>query len=127
MAEITAASLEQSSGIEQVNQAIVQMDQVTQQNAALAEESAAAASAMEAQAQQLASAVSVFKLAGGNVATPAKAVIERAQAAAKAAGKRFSPAGARTRNAPAVGAAAAANTPRLAKSKASVDGEWAEF
>jgi methyl-accepting chemotaxis protein len=62
MAEITAASLEQSSGIEQVNQAIVQMEQVTQQNAALVEEAAAAAEAMTDQAAQLSQVVSVFKL-----------------------------------------------------------------
>jgi methyl-accepting chemotaxis protein len=62
MGEITAASLEQSSGIEQVNQAIVQMDQVTQQNAALVEEAAAAAEAMTDQAAQLSRVVSVFKL-----------------------------------------------------------------
>jgi methyl-accepting chemotaxis protein len=62
MGEITAASLEQSSGIEQVNQAIVQMEQVTQQNAALVEEAAAAAEAMTDQAAQLSQVVSVFKL-----------------------------------------------------------------
>ena len=61
MAEITAASQEQSSGIEQVNQAITQMDEVTQQNAALVEEAAAAAESMEEQAQHLAQAVSAFK------------------------------------------------------------------
>ena len=54
MGEITAASLEQTSGIEQVNGAIFQMDQSTQQNAALVEESSAAASSLEEQAQQLA-------------------------------------------------------------------------
>ncbi len=62
MAEITAASSEQSSGIEQVNQAIIQMDEVTQQNAALVEEAAAAAEAMQEQAGNLSEAVSVFKL-----------------------------------------------------------------
>jgi methyl-accepting chemotaxis protein len=82
MAEITAASLEQSSGIEQVNQAIVQMDQVTQQNAALVEESAAAAESMEDQARQLASAVAVFKVAGVAGTRPA-ARIAGAQAAAQ--------------------------------------------
>jgi len=65
MSEITAASQEQSAGIEQVNQAITQMDEVTQQNAALVEEAAAAAESLEEQAQNLAGAVSVFKLAGG--------------------------------------------------------------
>jgi len=65
MAEISAASQEQSSGIEQVNQAITKMDEVTQQNAALVEEAAAATESMEEQAQNLAQAVSVFKLAHG--------------------------------------------------------------
>ena len=61
MAEITAASAEQTAGIEQVNVAVVQMDEVTQQNAALVEEAAAAAEAMQDQAMQLARAVSVFR------------------------------------------------------------------
>ncbi|MEN6587555.1 MAG: methyl-accepting chemotaxis protein [Sulfuricella sp.] len=62
MAEISAASSEQSAGIEQVNLAITQMDEVTQQNAALVEESAAAAESLEEQAQNLSQSVSVFKL-----------------------------------------------------------------
>ncbi|MDH4216403.1 MAG: methyl-accepting chemotaxis protein [Gallionella sp.] len=66
MAEIAAASNEQSAGIEQVNQAITQMDEVTQQNAALVEEAAAAAEAMHDQASLLLEAVSVFKLNAGN-------------------------------------------------------------
>ena len=61
MAEISAASQEQSSGIEQVNQTIMQMDHTTQQNAALVEEAAAAAAAMQQQAQQLNVAVAAFK------------------------------------------------------------------
>jgi methyl-accepting chemotaxis protein len=64
MTEISAASSEQSTGIEQVNQAIVSIDDVTQQNAALVEEAAAAAQSMRDQADLLAQAVSVFKLAG---------------------------------------------------------------
>jgi len=64
MAEISAASVEQSSGIEQVNQAITQMDDVTQQNAALVEEAAAAAESLEEQAQQLSGLISTFRLAG---------------------------------------------------------------
>ncbi|MBV7537479.1 MCP four helix bundle domain-containing protein [Duganella sp. sic0402] len=64
MSEITSASAEQSSGIEQVNTAIVQMDQVTQQNAALVEEAAAAAESMQEQAARLSEVVSVFKLLG---------------------------------------------------------------
>ena len=62
MGEITSATLEQSSGIEQVNQAIGQMDQVTQQNAALVEEAAAAASSLHDQADALTAVVAVFKL-----------------------------------------------------------------
>jgi hypothetical protein len=62
MSEITGASQEQTSGIEQINQAITQMDQVTQQNAALVEEAAAAAESMQEQAASLSEVVSVFKL-----------------------------------------------------------------
>ncbi len=62
MGEISAASSEQSVGVAQVGKAITQMDQVTQQNAALVEESAAAAESLKSQAQQLLQAVSVFKL-----------------------------------------------------------------
>jgi len=60
--EITAASSEQSSGIADVNHAISNLDQMTQQNAALVEESAAAAESLRDQAAQLAQAVSVFKV-----------------------------------------------------------------
>lgn len=64
MGEIAAASQEQSSGIDQVNLAVSQMDQVTQQNASLVEQAAAAAASLEEQAGHLAAAVSVFKLSG---------------------------------------------------------------
>ncbi|HGE8306498.1 methyl-accepting chemotaxis protein [Serratia marcescens] len=67
MGEIASASDEQSRGIEQVTQAVTQMDQVTQQNAALVEESASAATALEEQAITLADAVAVFRLADDNV------------------------------------------------------------
>jgi methyl-accepting chemotaxis protein len=63
VAEIASASVEQSSGISQVGNAVGQMDQVTQQNAALVEESAAAAESLKGQAQHLVKAVAVFKLA----------------------------------------------------------------
>lgn len=62
MGEILAASQEQLDGIEQVNQAITEMDSVTQQNAALVEEAAAAASSMQDQAASLTSVVGVFKV-----------------------------------------------------------------
>ena len=70
IAEISSASQEQSVGIDQVNQAIAQMDQVTQQNAALVEEAAAAAGAMQEQAGELARAVSVFRLPPSAQAAP---------------------------------------------------------
>lgn len=63
VSEISAASYEQSSGIELVNKAIVDMDQVTQQNAALVEEAAAGAASMQDEAHRLTQAVAVFKLA----------------------------------------------------------------
>ena len=65
MADITAASAEQSSGIEQVNRAIGEMDDMTQHNAALVEEASAAAQAMQDQAAELARAVRLFRLDEG--------------------------------------------------------------
>ena len=65
MAEISAASLEQTAGIEQINGAVAQMDEGTQQNAALVEETAAASNAMQEQAARLAQAVAVFRIAAG--------------------------------------------------------------
>ena len=62
MGEISSASHEQSAGIEQVNQAVIQMDQVTQQNAALVEQAAAAAASLNDQADDLRAIVSVFKI-----------------------------------------------------------------
>jgi len=64
MSEISAASAEQTSGIEQVNQAIGQMDDVTQQNAALVEQAAAAAESLEEQTQSLSNTVAQFKVEG---------------------------------------------------------------
>jgi len=80
MAEISAASQEQSAGIEQVNQTVVQMDETTQQNAALVEEATAAARAMEDQAGQLADAVAIFRL-DNQVSAAVKAVAARAEPA----------------------------------------------
>jgi methyl-accepting chemotaxis protein-1 (serine sensor receptor) len=83
MGEISAASEEQSSGIDQVNRAVSQMDEVTQQNAALVEEAAAAAGSLQEQAQRLAEAVSVFKINEGRVIdVPAQRLSTPATAAA---------------------------------------------
>jgi methyl-accepting chemotaxis protein len=64
--EISSASTEQSTGIGQIGDAVNQLDQVTQQNAALVEESAAAAESLKVQAAQLAQVVSVFRLGAGD-------------------------------------------------------------
>ncbi|MDP1767102.1 MAG: methyl-accepting chemotaxis protein, partial [Methylotenera sp.] len=64
ISEIAAASSEQSAGIEQVNEAVMKMDDMTQQNTALVEEAAAAAESMMEQADELMNAVSVFQLEG---------------------------------------------------------------
>ena len=74
MGEITVASREQEVGIEQINQAVTEMDTVTQQNAALVEEAAAATGALEQQAAHLAQVVSVFKLDNGARTAPPVAV-----------------------------------------------------
>ena len=70
MTQISHASEEQSIGIAQVNDAITQMDQVTQQNAALVEQAAAAAESMQEQSAKLADVVSVFKLDGLQLPAP---------------------------------------------------------
>ncbi|WP_313296627.1 methyl-accepting chemotaxis protein [Stenotrophomonas sp.] len=116
MAEISAASQEQSAGIEQVNQTVVQMDETTQQNAALVEEATAAARAMEEQAVQLGEAVARFRLASqGATVAPARlttAPLPRQVAAAAPA----------ARPAPARPLRASAAQPALA-----ADGDWQEF
>ncbi|WP_314444815.1 methyl-accepting chemotaxis protein [Massilia timonae] len=76
MAEISAASLEQTAGIEQINGAVAQMDEGTQQNAALVEETAAASNAMQEQAARLAQAVAVFRIAAGPAVEAPRPVVQ---------------------------------------------------
>ena len=98
MSEITAASREQEVGIQQINLAITEMDTVTQRNAALVEEAAAAAESLQDQAGGLAQVVGVFKLGGADamrsatnpVARPAPAK-RLAQSSAAAAGPKSVP------------------------------------
>jgi methyl-accepting chemotaxis protein len=89
--EITAASTEQSDGLGQINTAVAQLDQMTQQNAALVEESAAAADSLQQQAVQLTRVVGTFKLGAAPRAAPAerlaKAVIQRARSADASSGE----------------------------------------
>ena len=98
MGEISNASDEQSAGVAQVGQAMSQMDQVTQQNASLVEESAAAASSLKSQAQRLVQAVAIFRLGdqGGaaqqRVAAPLASVPTRAATASALAPARPAPA-----------------------------------
>ena len=121
MAEITAASHEQTSGIDQINQAVSQMDQVTQQNASLVEEAAAAAEAMQEQAANLAQVVSVFKLNGTQTAAlapAAKAPVARLVKTAAAPLPR--------KAAPKV-QVTAAKPKRLAAASTPIDEEWEQF
>ncbi|MBO9883155.1 methyl-accepting chemotaxis protein [Xanthomonas sp. D-109] len=115
MGEISAASQEQSTGIEQVNQTVVQMDETTQQNAALVEEATAAARSMEEQAGQLTSTVALFKIdsIGGTAAGVHPAPTRGPSVAA---------------NAPRVAKAAARSHTQPAKRAAvAVGGDWQEF
>ncbi|WDZ94609.1 methyl-accepting chemotaxis protein [Herbaspirillum sp. WKF16] len=109
--EITAASSEQSDGIEQVNTAIAQMDEVTQQNAALVEEAAAAAGSLQDQAEKLAGLVSVFKLDRSHAAVAGADAAPAPRAPARPAAKPAAvakPAAQAIRHAPRQGAGAAA-------------------
>jgi methyl-accepting chemotaxis protein len=122
MNEIVASSREQASGIGQINQAIVQMDGVTQQNAALVEESATATRAMLEQAQALAELVALFRVDAGTrppvpaaAAQPALPPVRQATAASKPAAKPTS------RPAPAASAS------KPARKAATVDADWEEF
>ncbi|MBI5626924.1 MAG: hypothetical protein HY935_06995 [Nitrosomonadales bacterium] len=117
MSEIAAASNEQGEGIEQVNQAIIQMDEVTQQNAALVEEAAAAAEAMREQAKALYEAVGVFKVVGGKEAVLRFAAKMAAQPAASHAIAHHN----------RITAAPSRSARKLAKAKEEDDGEWKEF
>ena len=86
--EITAAAAEQSSGIGTVNGAVNQLDQMTQQNAALVEQSAAAAESLKDQAQRLAEVVGRFQLGGSAPALPPASPARRAPAPATVATRR---------------------------------------
>ncbi|CAB3726867.1 methyl-accepting chemotaxis protein [Paraburkholderia rhynchosiae] len=128
MGEIAAASAEQSRGIEQVNLAITQMDEVTQQNAALVEEAAAASKSLEDQGRQLNQSVSFFRLDGTAISAPqvssvAKSAVPRARTASvsKAGGVAGKRAAAR-----ALRPTAAATAARVATAATGTDG-WDTF
>ncbi len=119
VAEISAASEEQSRGIDQVHQAVSQMDQVTQQNAALVEEAAAATGSLKAQTGQLSQAVSVFRIpAGMQGATAATTAAPAAPVATVARPVRPPAAAAPSRAAPAAMPKVAAPRPAAAAARA---------
>ncbi|MCS0808881.1 methyl-accepting chemotaxis protein [Massilia agilis] len=138
MSDIAAASAEQSAGIEQVNVSIIEMDSMTQQNASLVEEAAAAAQSLQDQAGELARVVSIFKLAEGEenqaealaaLAAPAPAAqVAPRPAAKRAAGARPAlkkPAAAAPRVEPTEGDSAPAKPKKAAA--ATAGDEWEEF
>ncbi len=124
MSDIANASQEQSAGIEQVNLSIIEMDSMTQQNASLVEEAAAAAQSLQDQASELAHVVSVFKLAEGEqpVMAHAPAMLEP-QPVAAVARKAARPA--LKRPAPAAEADAPVKPKKVAA--AANSDEWEEF
>ena len=127
MAEITAASAEQTTGIEQINQAVIQMDNVTQQNAGLVEEAAAASEALQDQANKLSELVSVFRveaiLAAPGLRKPAAAAATpRKPATAALPAPSRQPQVVRPTARPAPQAA-----PARRKAAALADGDWEAF
>jgi methyl-accepting chemotaxis protein len=121
MTDISAASREQSSGIEQVSLAVSQMDEVTQQNAALVEEAAAAAESLEEQANNLSQAVAIFALdIGGQPAAP-----RREPARQAAATPRKAPAALPHREPTRLNGGA--SRPKVPSALEQPDDEWAEF
>ncbi len=124
MGEIAAASQEQSAGIEQVNRAIMQMDDTTQQNASLVEEAAAAAASLEDQAGKLVQSVGMFKLDGESASPRANQLppAHRPDVVIGGAGKPRNPGAANT---------APSRQLRLARKIvepiAAAGGEWEQF
>ena len=124
VSEISAASIEQSTGIEEINRAITQMDEVTQQNAALVEQAAAASQSLQEQAAKLAEVVSVFKLEAGQAApAPARAPARAPLHAAPAAPLRPAP----RRPAPLTLVGKPAQRETRAGAAAKDGGDWEEF
>ena len=116
MSEITAASQEQSSGIEQINQAVIQMDDVTQQNAALVEEAAASAETLEYQARGLEGAISIFRI-GQRSST--ERITRSSERVTKISNS--------TRNNNAFSARRSSRNPNLKKVANSNESKWNEF
>ncbi|PLY41966.1 methyl-accepting chemotaxis protein [Janthinobacterium sp. ROICE36] len=127
MSEIASASQEQSAGIEQVNLSIIEMDGMTQQNAALVEQAAAAAQSLQDQAAELAHVVSIFKLVEGEEKPAAyvPAPVAAAPVAVRKPAPALRPVKSLTRKAEAAAPAASAAPRKVAA--ASSNDEWEEF
>jgi len=126
MAEISAASNEQSQGVSQVGEAVTQMDQVTQQNAALVEEMAAAASSLRGQAQDLVGTVGIFKLGAEFELQEARAVKAPTVPVASVPKKSSLPAVKEVRPSK-LSVANSAPTPKLAMAGAGGMQDWESF
>jgi len=125
MAEISAASIEQTSGIEQINLAVAQMDQVTQQNASLVEEAAAAAESLNDQAGKLDDIVAVFKIDAGHGVVAAQKTVRSSGRAEKA--RLPVPAGRNGRTIGKTATAMANAAPARSGASAGNGGDWEEF
>jgi len=125
MSEIANASQEQSAGIEQVNVSIIEMDSMTQQNAALVEEAAAAAQSLQDQASELSRVVSIFKLVEGEERVTAP-VYQPAAAVVKAVVKPITARAPVKKLASTPAPAPAARPKKVASASAGSD-EWEEF
>jgi methyl-accepting chemotaxis protein len=125
--EITTAGREQETGIEQINEAITSMDSVTQQNAALVEEAAAATSALQQQASKLAQAVSIFKLdeSVSSMAAPVRKITRPATTIKPADKSPVRLVASVPKAAPA--AKATGTTPATSITRSHKDLEWEEF
>ena len=121
VSEISAASAEQSTGIDEINRAITQMDEVTQQNAALVEEAAAASQSLQEQASNLASVVGAFKLAQGQAnAAQHSTPVRHAPAAKPPAARKAAPLKLVTQRDPGPASS-------KASASAGAGGDWEEF
>ena len=137
MGEISASSNEQSQGVSQIGEAVNQMDRVTQQNAVLVEEMAAAASSLKGQAQEQVQIVAMFKLGDGYASsqTPKPVYAPQSKPVARAAQKKLSPAGSAATQSAMLKPGPAKPTPKaltknavLAKpSSAGGDEDWETF
>ncbi|AYM74979.1 methyl-accepting chemotaxis protein [Janthinobacterium agaricidamnosum] len=132
MSEIASASQEQSAGIEQVNLSIIEMDGMTQQNAALVEQAAAAAQSLQDQAAELAHVVSIFKLVEGEekpaaASVPAPAPVAAAPAAVRKPAPALRPVKSLTRKTEAAAPVVAAAPRKAAGAGSTSNDEWEEF